>query len=78
MLPKVTDQLVPEGSPVSENVTVYKTGLNKIAMFKLLPFTLKDPWDGEGAYNLLTVAIVKLYVPLGSLIVILEPVSEKN
>ena len=44
----VTDQDVPDGRPVSVNVTVY-TGMKSMFMTTFLPDTVNVPEDGEGS-----------------------------
>jgi hypothetical protein len=49
----VTDHAVPDGSPVSENVTVKvltDTTVNVTATVCERPVTVTDPDDGEAAY----------------------------
>ena len=43
----VTDHDVPDGNPLSVNVTVYVTRVNVIAKFILNPFTVMLPDDGD-------------------------------
>ena len=46
---KLTYHIVPDGNPLSVNVTVYVTRLNVIAIFTFAPFTVNVPDDGLGA-----------------------------
>jgi hypothetical protein len=72
----VTDHDVPEGRPVSVNVTEYSPagiGVNVIARVTPAPFTGTSPEDGEAVYPDF-VPTVKVPVPFGSLNVIELPV----
>ena len=44
----VTDQLVPEGNPVSVNVTEYVTNENGTGTETGAPLTVNEPEEGEG------------------------------
>jgi hypothetical protein len=59
--------MVPDGRPVSLNLTAYVKGEKFIDMLTLAPFTVNDPEYGDGEYLLSTVAMVNEYDPFGSL-----------
>ena len=70
---KFTYQIVFAGNPLSVNVTLYVTELNVTDSDTCAPFTVNDPYAGLGAYSLSPVATVYVYVPFGSVNVIVVP-----
>ena len=66
----VTDHDVPDGRPVSVSVTVYVTSIKVTDLDTDAPFTVKLPPFED--HDLLTVAMLYVYVALGSLNVIAD------
>lgn len=73
----LTNQL-PEGSPVSWNVTGYMAFENVMKTDTEESLTVKELADGEGEYSLFPVATEYEYVPVVSEAVIAVPVEERG